>query len=351
MMRHSHLGPWTGTDDVPASQAPPAGLAPERVPLFVGLGFDDNAHPGLPGSGTRGGMSWATDLFGARTNADGTPALASFYLTSEYATPEGSPYPTLVQRAWFDALQRGHELGDHTHAHPHGAELSETEWTVEIQRCLDVLAGFGAGAGVQGFRAPFLEYNDATFTAIARLGFRYDCSIEDGYQEDHDGTNFHWPYTLDRGSPGNQGVRSHPGLWELPVHPVIVPPDQACARYGVAPGLRARLAATQGYFDPANGKITGADYNLWVEFRMTKAEFVATLCHTLDLRLAGNRAPMMLVGHADIYSDQEHSVPNATLAERQEAVQEFVDHALARPEVRVVSLAQILEWVRNPQPA
>src|SRR5687767_3494655 len=36
------LGPWTGNDDVPASQQPPGGLRPDQVPMFVSFGFDDN---------------------------------------------------------------------------------------------------------------------------------------------------------------------------------------------------------------------------------------------------------------------------------------------------------------------
>jgi hypothetical protein len=220
-----------------------------------------------------------------------------------------------------------------------------------MQRCLDVIAGpVLPRAEIYGFRTPFLEWNDATFAAAAALGFRYDCSIEGGEGGDQDGASYHWPYTLDHGSPGSDAVKPHPGLWEMPAHPVIVPPDDACAAYGVPPGLRAKMKQAQDYFDVATGKITGADWNLWIEFGMTRAEFVATLKYTLDLRRRGNRAPMMLVVHADIYSDREDEPTHATLEERQAALAEFVDHAVAQPEVRVVSLKQVLDYVRNPTP-
>ena len=344
------LGEWTGRDDVRASAQPPAGLAPARVPQFFALGFDDNHHSGLPGSGSTGGMAFVTSLLGARKNPDGTPVHASFYVTSMYATADGAA-PALTLRAWRDAFAAGHELGDHTHTHPHGNAFTPAEWQAEIQKCLDLIAGpVLPRPAIHGFRTPFLEYNDATFAAIDQLGFRYDCSIEDGHQPDQDGRNFHWPYTLDHGSPANDAVGAHPGLWELPVHPVIVPPDERCAEYGVPPGLRARLAKVQDYFDVVSGKITGADWNLWVEFGMSRAEFVATVNYTLDLRRQGNRAPFMLVAHSDLYSDQDDEPTHATLAERQQALAEVVDHALAQPEVRVVSLAQVLAWVRNPVP-
>ena len=66
------LGPWTGTDNVAASAAPPFGLEPEEVPMLVALSFDDNAYSGLVGSGGEGGMSWALEMLAARNNLDGT---------------------------------------------------------------------------------------------------------------------------------------------------------------------------------------------------------------------------------------------------------------------------------------
>jgi hypothetical protein len=140
----------------------------------------------------------------------------------------------------------------------------------------------------------------------------------------------------------------HPGLWQLPVHPVIVPPDDRCLEYGVPPGLRAKMKAHQSWFDEGSGKITGFDYNLWVQFRMTKAEFLATMKYTLDLRLQGNRAPLLFGAHTDYYSSKYTAVPNATLQERQAAIAELVDYALSKPEVRVVPYASVLAWIRNP---
>jgi hypothetical protein len=130
-----------------------------------------------------------------------------------------------------------------------------------------------------GFRTPFLEYNDTLFTALKKSGFMYDCSIEEGWQDDQNGTDYLWPYTLDNGSPGNvkttqdtmsQPIARHPGLWEMPCYAVIVPPDDKCGKYGVAPGLRGKLAKWKNYFDSRDGKITGIDWNLWVDFQMSK---------------------------------------------------------------------------------
>ena len=364
------LGAWTGHDNVAASQNPPCGLAPDAVPQFVSIGFDDNAYSGLPGTNGTGGITWALDMLKARN------VHASFYLSSIYIDIWESESPTFVKRAWHRIMTDGNEIANHTVNHGHGAMYDAATWTTEMNGCIasvtkpfdpnesdfspDNTKGIGATKEqLVGFRTPFLEYDDATFTALGTLGYHYDCSIEDGWQEDQDGTNYFWPYTLDSGSPGNEvlvgwgskeHITNHPGLWELPVSPVIVPPDDKCAQYGVPPGLRAAMHDRQSWFDVDSGKITGFDYNLWVSFRMTKAEFLATMKYTLDLRLAGNRAPFMFGAHPDTYSSKYTAVPNASLEERQQAIEEFLDYALSKPEVRVVPNQEILSWVRNPVP-
>jgi hypothetical protein len=359
------LGGWTGHDDVAPSQDPPCGLSPSQVPQFVSIGFDDNAYSGLEGSNGTGGLSWATQMLGERQNHDGSQVRASFYMTSTYIDIWQSESPTYVKRAWHTAMVDGNDIGNHTKSHSHGSAFDASAWHAEIEPCIESLIkpfdpnevnfspdptkGIGASASdIIGFRTPFLEYDDELFGVLSDLDFHYDCSIEDGFQEDQDGTNYLWPYTLDHGSPGNEvlvewgskePITPHPGLWELPVSPVIVPPE-----------LRATMAQRQSWFDVESGKITGFDYNLWVQFSMTKAEFLATLKYTLDQRLAGNRAPFMFGAHSDSYSSKYTAAPASTAAERQQAIEEFLDYATSKAAVRVTSNQEILEWVRNPVP-
>jgi peptidoglycan/xylan/chitin deacetylase (PgdA/CDA1 family) len=329
-------------------------------------------------------MAWASALQEGRVNPnvgnvrnyDGTPITMSFYMTSVYVDVWMSESPTFVKRAWRAAYNAGHEIANHTHNHNHGAAFTPDQWGTEVDTCTtwltqpfdanesDFMPNANAGIGVPreeiyGFRTPFLEYNQNTLATVLDRGFWYDCSIEEGFQIDQDGRNFLWPYTLDGGSPGHDilvswGLKSpiavYPGLWELPVHAVIVPPDDACERYGVPSGLRTRLNALHSWFDVEGGKITGFDYNLWVSFAMSKAEFLATLKYTLDLRLEGNRAPFMFGTHSDYYSSKYTGASRSTPQERREAIEEFLDYALTHEVVRVVSHKQILDWVRNPSP-
>jgi peptidoglycan/xylan/chitin deacetylase (PgdA/CDA1 family) len=338
---------------------PPGGLTVGQVPQFVTIGNDDVGYSGLDGGG---GLQYLTDLFAARKNPDGSPLHYSFYVNTIYITPAGKDDPNLVKQAWKAAIDQGHEIGVHTHSHPHGREFSVKQWENEMQLCIDHLTKeLGVGRkDLIGFRTPFLEYNDHTLTAAQRKRFVYDCSVEEGMQEEADGRNFVWPFQLDQGSPGNAAtykhldiprVRKHKGLWELPAYAFIVPPDELCERYGVEPGLRARLKERTNYFDAEHGKITGFDWNLWYEFGMDKAEFVATLKYTLDLRLEGNRCPYLVGTHTDIYADKNpEKPPQTTPQERRDALREFVDYALTKPEVRFVSSKELLAWLKSPAP-
>ncbi len=382
------LGPWTGHDHVPWSQSPPGGLPADRVPQFVSFGFDDNGYSGLEGTAGTGGFSWSVAMAqskhnpagsGEARNYDGAPVKFSYYLTTAYIAIWQSESPTYVKRAWHQALGEGHEMGNHTQTHSHGAAFDKAHWGQEIQDCIDWItkpfdpaevnfspdASKGAGIArdvIYGYRTPFLEYNDATFGVLTDKGFYYDTSIEEGWQEDVDGSNMPWPFTLDDGSPGNEvlvgwqldppkeHLTSHPGLWELSPHPVIVPPDDQCAKYGLGYSLRDKMHGIASWFDVGSGKVTGLDYNLWVQFKLNKAEFLAVMKYTLDQRLAGNHAPFTFGAHTDIYSSKYTAATGASDIERQQAVEEFIDYALSKPEVRVVSNKQILDWVRNPVP-
>ena len=93
------------------------------------------------------------------------------------------------------------------------------------------------------------------------------------------------------------------------------------------------------------------DWNLWVEFAMTPAEFLATLKYTLDLRLNGNRCPLTIGLHSELYSDrQDTNGLNATVAERRAALREFFAYILQLPQVRVVDHKELLDWLQRPEP-
>ena len=67
----------------------------------------------------------------------------------------------------------------------------------------------------------------------------------------------------------------------------------------------------------------------------------------LALRLAGNRAPLMVGAHSDLYSEREDA-PHSTGTQRQVALRAFLEYAFSRPEVRVVSAKELLTWLTRP---
>lgn len=359
---------------------------PDRTPQFVCVASDDNGYSGLPGSPHEGGLHYLTELFASLRNpagagegrtCDGAAPHYTFFVNTRYVLPDvPNPHsggygagddPVLVKRAWREALDRGHEIGVHTHGHPHGRPFPVDQWAAEIERTIDILGRpwdpaevpgsleSASGIGVPrslliGFRAPFIESSDNGMAAVAKAGLIYDSSIEEGPGLGPHRGDPAWPYRLDAGIPANDPpIGPHPGLWEMPIGNYVAPPDAACARYGVPPGLRGSLKARQPYFQPENGEITGMDWNLWNEFAMTPEEFLATLKHTLDLRLESNHAPMTVGLHSELYTVKAEGTPApSVIRARRAALEAFLAYALSKPEVRLVNHRELLDWLAAP---
>ena len=311
--------------------------------MFIVMGWDDNDQVD--------GMKWSMGLASSRKNPDGSPMHFSYYNTTVYAGTTGA--------SWKQAMDAGHEMGNHTQTHNTagpGSALTKAAWETEVSSNESGHAGVGiAKEFLYGFRAPRLEYNDNLFQVLDEHDYYYDCSIEEGWQWDADGTNYNWPYTLDELSPGNQVmckewdppsspcVEMHPGLWEMPAYPFVIPTE-----------LR-EMYKPEWVTDEWDGKHTGFDYNIWVKesggLNMTGAHALATFKNTLDLRLEGNRAPFLMGLHTGEYSDSNTTFPaDTTAAQRRATMEAFVDYALTKNDVRFVSAKDVIDWMRNPKP-
>lgn len=336
----------------PPSVHPPQGLQPSQVPQFLSFGFKSNGDPASVKS--------ISDLFSLRTNPgvagnsttyDQTSVSATFICETGIAQSYGGPQ---LKEAWIDAWNNGHELAVSGHATADKSSYTTSQWRMDIDQSLNYLTdaagispalriplredifGFGAGSG----------YNSELYTVLKEMGL-YDNSIEEGFQYTMTGDKFLWPYTLDNGSPGHDvmvewGVQQPlipaPGVWEMPIYTVVVPP-----------ALRETMKLRQNWFDTYSGKITGTDYNLWSTFKMTKDEFLATMKYTLDQRLAGNRAPFIFRGMPELYTGaRSYSITSSNYTERYQALSEFLDYALSKNVVRVVSVKKTRDWILNP---
>ncbi len=346
------------------SQEIPGGLSKENTPQFVIVGADD--------CGDGPTMEWILDVVNSRKNPNGSAVKMAFYVNGAYAEDAGY--------AWKAAYESGHEIGNHTFSHfldENGeaidARLKPADvWEDEIVKNDSIILK-ATGMSIDelvGFRVPRLEYNRAGFEMIAKRGFIYDCSIEEGVQEDMDPTNYLWPYTMENGSPsdsiqttqsvgesdwGYKEVGAIANLWQLPVYYFIVPDDSLAETYGFEPGLRERIYNNFNWFDTTSGKLTGFDYNIfapadWSGAAMSATEMLATLKHSFDLHLEGNRTPFTLGMHPDFYSsDVDDYYASAGDSESRRAViEQFIDYALSHESVRFITGAEMIEWMNNP---
>ena len=375
----------------PSTNAP-FGLKADEVKQIVSFTFDDNAYSGLPGSGGEGGMKFILDLFRENKNHDGSPILGTFFLKADNITDNDTEANPYVKRIWHQAKEEGHEIAMHTYSHPHGLEfdwdadpvtrtpiMDLNDWLSEHEKWYATMCKpydpekEDSGLGIRkedvvGFRTPFLEYNDNLFTSLDKLGILYEAAVEEGWQEDKDGTNEFWPYTMDNGSPGETFVSEafysqkpmigkHPGLWALPMYVFTAPTDDQCAKYGTKPGLRDRIAASNPDFDKESGKITGMDWNLWFEYFMDEDDAFATMAHTFDLHYEGNRCPFYVGLHSDIYCDkydindlegEEVTRVKANVEQRRNMVRRIMKHILSKKDVQVVTAAETVRYINDP---
>ena len=79
---------------------------------------------------------------------------------------------------------------------------------------------------------------------------------------------------------------------------------------------------------------------------MSKNEVIATLKYTLDLRLEGNKAPIIFCCHSAPYANFYQNILNTNYTDRQEVIEEFIDYALTKDSVRFVSIAKIINWMQ-----
>jgi peptidoglycan/xylan/chitin deacetylase (PgdA/CDA1 family) len=355
-------------DNVAWSRKPP-GLEPVDVPQFVAVTFDDNFVSGL--GDVSGGMTWATTFFKSLQNPagsgflptwDGAAVRTTFYVNCVYLQDDDT------KKSWSTARQDGHEIANHTVNHPNGGAFTLQNWTDEIAPCTEALTNPEHGVGVtidevRGFRAPYLAYSSELFAALKAQGLWYDTSIQSCWNASDDGKSCAWPYTLDQGSPdavdlaakfATKAVPPATGLWELTPSALFIPPDELAAQYGFDPGLRQRVPTDMpapSFYEPTTGRIAPLDVTLFVDAGLAPTEVLATLKYTLDLRLSGNRAPFVFIGHTHVYASSYGAAPKAPdSGARQHAIEDFIHYALTKPSVRMRPVADILTWMRHPEP-
>jgi len=75
-------------------------------------------------------------------------------------------YPEEVKRIY----EQGHDIGNHSNTHAHGAQLSLSQNQAEIQGVTDKVKNL-LGIDINLYRAPYGEYNNTVMSAAESLGY------------------------------------------------------------------------------------------------------------------------------------------------------------------------------------
>ncbi|MCW8966451.1 MAG: four helix bundle protein, partial [Candidatus Pacearchaeota archaeon] len=116
--------------------------------------------------------------------------------------------------------------------------------------------------------------------------------------------------------------------------------------------VRAATSIGANYRE-ADEAYSSADYSYKVGIAKKEAReanyWLMLLKYTIDLRLSDNRSSFIFGAHSDYYADDFYEkAPNATPRERRQGVEEVIDYALTKSTTRVVSVKEMIDWIKNP---
>ncbi|KAJ3298546.1 hypothetical protein HK104_010601 [Borealophlyctis nickersoniae] len=278
----------------------------DNPPQFLLLTFDDAIQDATWGP--------STGLLAGRKNPNGCPATATFFTQVFYSDP-------YLATQWY---AQNNEIADHTVTH--NSPFAGTYAEIEGQRAWAAsLAGIPRGK-IMGFRHPYLNYTVESLNLLAKMGFTYESSMSSTPNDRV------WPYTLDNGAVNDcmnivnvcGKELNAPGLWEIPMATIT------SAQYGLEL-MDPFNIPTQD--KPQNGSLVTADYRT-----------------AFDSHYGGNRAPFGVYVHP-IWLGKPNPPSISDGAPKFAAVSAFLDYALSRPDVWMVTNAQVIEYMKNPVPA
>lgn len=284
-----------------ASRQAPGSIPHDELPQFILVTFDDGINVFSE--------SLVQPVIGGLRNPDSSVALVTYFVTKVNTTP------AVARERYLE----GHELANHTSTHTTGAETTIDEWRRELSTTNQFLVNqVGIPSDqIAGFRAPYLATGEAMWRALQEYRFTYDASIPETFTVPRlvstAPDSFVWPHTLDHGA-GLSCLSNHcpegalPGVWTIPLWMWY---DSAGAAYGA--------------MDPAVG---------------TDSTFGALLEYNFAQRYNGNRCPLGLFLHAG----------QLGLPGRREVLRAFLEEKLSRPDVWMITMRGLVEWMRDPVP-
>ncbi|XP_046572247.1 uncharacterized protein LOC124280387 [Haliotis rubra] len=273
----------------------------EEIPQIVYFGFDDALNVEMASHYRR--------LFPPdRKNPNGCPITMSLYVQDQYTD----------YRLVHEFYNKGMEIGVHSVTHTSISTGDKLEYEADQQRKNLANLGRIPIEDIVGWRSPNLKTaGDVQPDILKSLGYTYDISLT--YTRSKLGMERPWPYTLDYGYPFSCMVipcpkpgSRHPGFWEVPVNSLVDYKNAYPCPY------------VDGCFNRPDTEEQAFKY-LWQNF--------------LDY-YKGSRTPFGFNMHAAWFWS-EHNL---------NAMNRFIQQVLALKNVYIVSVKQMLDWMREPTP-
>ncbi|XP_046391271.1 chitin deacetylase 7-like [Ischnura elegans] len=278
----------------------PGNLAAKDVPQMVLLTFDDAITRLLYNT-------YYKNILFNRTNPNNCNISTTFFTTHEY-----NDYGATN---WL--YQQGHEIALHSITHQPGTDYwkdaSVDTLTKEFIGQREILKQFALipEKDMKGMRTPFLQMaGDNTYQMITENNLEWDCSWPTSQFSDPP----MWPYTLDYTSQQDCPippcpVSKFPGKWVVPMVDWSNDDGIPCSMVDTCPMID----------DPV--------------------ELFAFIKQNFHRHYDSNRAPFPFFIHAAWF---------AALPMRFDVYVQFLDYLESLPDVYIVSVSQMLEWVKNP---
>jgi len=232
----------------------------------------------------------------------------------------------------------GHDIASHTVSHrtpvDYFQDANKTRWEQEIldQNKIINLQTTIPVETITGFRAPYLAMNEVLYEVLHENNFTWESSVPIPFPQDCTGECMEqiWPYTLDFGAgecdPTEKCPKeSYPGLWEVPLNPVYKTGykcDQHCDIEGLMAPYPGEQAATV---------VEGLEYNFNKNYN-------------------GNRAPFGIYLHTSWLSDKSKTNDTDT-TQHAIGLRNFLEGLAAKEDVWVVTIPQVIEWMKTVDPA
>ena len=278
----------------------PGGLSPDQTPQIVVISFDDSLR-------VQDYNTYFSKILAGRKNPNGCNTPWTFFVRHYYTSY------ALVE----DLYAKGHEIADHsvTHRTPESwwTNATEAELAEEIVDQRDMFINWGniPKEEVIGYRAPYLATSENEIKALYANGFTYDCSMPT--------STYYWPFTLDYKSPicslpATCPTDAYPGLWIIP-----------------------NIVYQQKNGVPCNMLDACTD-------AQTEQDWYDLMWDNFEKHYNGNRAPFGLFAHSALFLKD---VTETTVVPAYKA---FLDKLATMKDVYIVTMTQLIQWVKQPTP-